>query len=217
VREWKKEFDAQLKAMGKLKKADDQDRSLDPFLESGQVKPAGGSPAKYPEMFEDQDEPKEREIDALEQRLEQIMLDTCGYNPDVPTEEELDSMQVEAEDPEAAIDSGFQTESSTVLPSSTPAYRTGLSPDLESMQVNQQSPGSELPQARRGLEILQDLLNTSDSCAKHINPVQDLDEPSSASVVSRKDTKQRGKTAMLIDFSDDEDDEDELIIRNAGE
>lgn len=217
MREWKKELDAQLKAMGKLKKADDQDRSVDPFLESGQVKPAGGSPAKYPEMFEDQDEPKEREIDALEERLEQIMLDTCGYNPDVPTEEEVDSLQVEAEDPAAAINSGFQTESSPVLPSLSSACRTGLSPDLESMQVNQRSPRCEIPQAPRGLKTSQDLLNTSDSCARHTDPVQDLDEPPSASVVARKDTKQRGKTAMLIDFSDDEDDEDALIIRNAGE
>lgn len=212
VREWKKEFDEQLKALGLLKKPDDVDRSLDPFLDLPQLKSATAKLASSQDVVDDQDESVETDIDALETRLERIMLDSYGYNPEMrSTEEEVCKETLQEQNSTDAIDSSFECveDSSDVQ---VDPRRTGLSPDLGNMHFKLQETQPPKPNILPLLDTTQSVMDVD-----HARGTGLIDYPfiiKATPLPVQMNTKAEAKEALLIDFSDDEDDNDgELIVR----
>lgn len=211
VREWKKEVDAQLKAVGKSRNQDDLDRSLDPYLGLPQGSAVAGSSVAL-ELEDDLGRPKEREADGSEERLEEIMIKSYGYNPYLP--EPSDSNPEEANEQETDLISNEDVSTSDdVSPSDNASAdvdrgRTGLSPELNAMSVERSTFGEC---HGRPLNV-EDLMALDEG---HTAGGQ-LPEPLRANPIAKKarlEQKTKNKAPTLIDFSDDEDDDDgELII-----
>lgn len=202
ARQWKKDLEAELKAAGKLQRVDDVDQSIDPYLNPmPEIRSKSKVAVPDEAIEEDMERPKEKVMEAIEEHLEQVMTRTYGYNPDKPEPPEYSVRQdtdLQDDEPVVSASEALETLEHKV---SAPVNnnRTGISPDVEGISMK-------------------------DGTALHVDSLPELQSPdahvsraSSALLNAGVQSKQRAKAALLIDFSDDEDGGDELIITRGGE
>lgn len=206
IREWKKELDAQLKAMGMSKSTLDIDRSMDPYM--GAVIKQSHTSAPHLDIINDLASDKEADLEAKEQRLEQIMRETYGFNPERPEPGEglynEDDVAEEDEKKFQALAPDYSSnEMSSVVVHGLEGTRSAVASvplTFAGMSLN------DTPNSRK--------LNGVGSATKLTNVVAEQSashtiEPHSAQIQVRPT-----RSDLLIDFSDDEDDDqDKLIIR----
>lgn len=205
VREWKKEFDAQLKATGKLQTPDDVDRSLDPFLGIAEGSKSAEM-ANREDLALDQAEPAERQLDALEARLERVMLDSYGYNP-VRQELDVDPAEQAVQEEGSISPPDMESTAEVAAPAGTGLNRrTGITPDLDAL-------------LHHGGVVAEDLSRPAGALCEQEMHVTEKMRTDSSKPVPYAGRQPAPQPALLIDFSDDEEDDDEedgsLIIRDA--
>lgn len=211
VREWKKEVDAQLKAMGNLRRQDDLDRSLDPYLGQPQDSAVAASSVAL-DLEDDLGRPKEREADGLEERLEEIMVKSYGYNPYLLEPSDSNPKETTEQETESTAIDNVSTSDGMSLSNNASADvdrgRTGLTPELNAMSVEK----STFEECHGRSLSVEDLMALDEGTTV----AWGLPEPLRADPAAKKARivqKTKKKAPALIDFSEDEDDDDgELII-----